>query len=118
MNKVVLIVQLIFFLALLASCCAPMECKPARLGFSAYKPIILALEKSKIDNNVYPVSLPELVPKYLAKIPTSPEQPRPTDVEYEQEKDNYLLKFTYGGPGMNYCSYRSIKSSWFCTGFY
>jgi len=95
-----------------------MECKPAKLGFEAYKPIILALEKYKRDNDRYPKTLNELVPQYVSHIPESPTPSKSSNIEYKTMGEEYELKFKYGGPGMNLCRYGSSESTWNCSGFY
>jgi hypothetical protein len=118
MKNIVVISAFIILILTLSGCCGPMECKPAKVGFNVYEPIIGALEKYKSENNSYPDSLHDLVPKYIAKIPDSPNPPRPSNIEYKKDKENYFLKFTYGGPGMNICKYDSIEKHWLCSGFY
>jgi len=118
MKNIVVISTFIVLIVTLSGCCGPMECKPAKVGFEVYKPIIYALEKYKSENNGYPNSLQDLVPNYIDKIPNSPRPPRPSNIEYKKDKENYLLKFTYGGPGMNICKFGSIEKRWLCSGFY
>lgn len=102
----------------MSGCCGPMECKPAKLGFETYKPLILALNKFKNENQEYPNSLNELVPQYINVIPESPTPNRSSEIEYEKFGKEYELKFSYGGPGMNFCRYGSSESAWNCLGYY
>ena len=110
--------MLVIWVLLLSGCCAPMKCSSAKIGFTLYEPIILALEKYKTDYKEYPDTLNNIVPNYLAKIPNSSNPPWPSDVEYNKEKENFLLIFKYSGPGKNVCEYKSIEKRWVCFGYY
>jgi len=112
------LIVLVVLNVVLAGCCAPMECKPAKLGFRYYAPIIVALENYKLENDDYPSSLNELVPKHLAEIPVSPNPPWPGNAGYEKIKKTFTLAFRYSGPGQNICVYRSTEKKWSCLGYY
>jgi len=109
---------LIILSGALISCCAPMQCQPAKQGFIAYNPLILALDKYNSETNKYPEKLEELIPDYLSTLPKSPTPPRPSNVEYIKLDTGYQLIFHYGGPGMNICKYSSDSKAWSCSGFY
>jgi hypothetical protein len=100
----------------LAGCCAPMECRPAREGFVSYQPVIDVLAKYRDEKGAFPLSLESLTPNYLAKIPAPV---RNSDgLKYTSDGATYELKFSYGGPGNNICTYRSMQDRWDCFGYY
>ena len=104
---------------LLASCasqsaCPPSECKPAKDGFSRYKPVIEALEKYKGENKDFPSSIDMIIPIYITRIPSSAND----QFIYKKYTGYYELGFTYSGPGINYCKYNSKIRKWMCSGNY
>ena len=100
------------------SCCAPQECRPARIGFKLYTPIADALENYKTDHGSYPESLDVLIPLYLEKIPEHTDPNRPTKALYKKNFEGFTLNFRYGGPGINNCEYNSKSKTWKCEGHY
>ena len=83
-------------------------------GYAACDPIIAALEQFQADKGMYPDSLAELVPDYIASIPTEVNN---NPIAYSKTEESYSLQFHYIGPGMNTCEY-TPEDKWQCSGAY
>jgi len=94
----------------------PGKGKMAERGYALCAPLIEALEKYRADNQRYVGSLNGLAPKYLARLPD--EQLNAMRVTYFSRGLDYELSFSYGGPGMNTCIYKSEAGTWSCMGYY
>jgi len=88
----------------------------AERGYAICAPLIAALEKHRTEHQVYVASLTELTPTYLSALPN--EDIKSMHVAYFTGGTNYELSFSYAGPGMNKCTYRSEKQAWSCMGYY
>lgn len=86
----------------------------ANQGYAVCDPIIAALEQSHLKTGVYPEALMELVPDYLADVPT---EVNDEPITYLRTGESYSLQFHYTGPGMNTCTY-TPKDKWQCSGAY
>ena len=84
----------------------------AEHGYAVSGPVIAALEQYKADKGVYPETLAELVPDYLATVPTKDEV---LDFSYSTTGDSFKFSFHYIGPGMNTCTY-TPEEKWQCSG--
>lgn len=109
-----------FWVALLAACVIiPTDEPPgvgekAEKGYAACEPVIAALETYYAENGSYPDKLAELVPTYIASVPTKTSD---LDFSYSKRDNSYALSFHYLGPGMNTCKYTPEKK-WNCSGAY
>jgi len=107
--------------ALTSSCslfaCGPYKCREAREGRALYAPLVTALEDFRARTGSYPATLPELVPAFIDAIPVSTVADGPTELEYAQSDNGYVLSFRYYGPGANRSAY-SPGSRWSCDGYY
>jgi hypothetical protein len=86
----------------------------AELGYAICDPIIAALEQYQVDAGMYPESLSELVPGYIASAPT---EVNDEPLTYSKTDEGYSLQFHYLGPGTNTCTY-TPKDGWHCSGAY
>src|SRR5262245_56859022 len=93
----------------------PGKGSTAEAWFARCQPIIDSLENYKASNHHYPDSLSELVPAYVAAIPD--EELKQGTLRYQRHAESYELKFTYYGPGVNYCISQP-GSKWVCRGYY
>jgi len=108
-------------LVAVAGCPAPGRGAAATSGYLACDPIIRALADYHDARGRYPVRLDELVPRYLARVPTAAaDAPMLLSIEYEAcPPDGYRLQFRYAGPGMNRCAYEpGPDAGWACGGYY
>lgn len=114
---------LILFVALLALAACNLSTateeppgvgEKAERGYSVCRPIVDALEQFRAENDAYPETLAELVPKYLPEVPTEVnDQP----INYIKSAESFSLSFHYIGPGMNTCRY-TPEDQWKCSGAY
>lgn len=119
MKKLLLFIFLIMLFSLTACSLVPTEEPPgvgekAELGYSTCAPIIAALEEFFTQQGTYPDSLKELIPAYLADIPSEVNQ---QPISYIKTDQGYSLSFHYIGPGMNTCTY-TPANGWDCSGAY
>ena len=109
---------LIVVVVALAGCPPPGQGPAARNGYSACGPAINALAAYHAEHGTYPGRLEDLVPRYLARVPTKAES-RLESIRYEPKaSEDYFLEFRYVGPGMNYCDYSPASAKWKCGGYY
>lgn len=94
----------------------PGEGELAERGYALCAPLIGALEKYRSEHQRYADSLIDLTPTYLSALPQ--EEMKSMRVAYFTHGSNYELSFSYAGPGMNTCTYRSEKQAWSCMGYY
>ncbi len=86
----------------------------AELGYAVCDPIVKALEQYQAENDAYPETLTELIPKYLVEVPTDVnDQP----ISYTRTSGSFSLAFHYLGPGMNTCT-STPEGQWQCSGAY
>jgi hypothetical protein len=83
--------------------------------FRRCQPIIESLESYKARNHRYPDALSDLVPAYATALPE--EELKRGALQYRRQEERYVLRFTYYGPGVNYCTYQP-GSKWACSGYY
>ena len=82
------------------------------------QPIIESLESYKASNHTYPATLDNLLPAYSSVISEKElKEGKLQYLEYHRQDDGYKLKFTYYGPGVNYCVYHP-GTKWKCGGYY
>jgi hypothetical protein len=100
-------------------CPRPGEGRKAEAGYRRAAPIIAALERYRSERGSYPDSLASLPPEWL------PEELRGSapryGLHYERKDDRYELTFSYGGPGINHCTYDPAAPEarrWSCGGYY
>ena len=101
-------------LGIIATAEPPGVGEKAERGYSACAPIITALEQVHAQTGEYPDVLAELVPAYIAEIPTEVNQ---EPITYSKTGESYSLSFYYTGPGMNACTY-TPEDRWDCSGAY
>src|SRR5690348_9808202 len=89
-------------------------------GYQRAAPVIEALARYREAHGTFPDSLTQLVPTYLPDsalaVPTPAQERYP--LEYRTDSLGYELVFRYVGPGMNYCTYRSVTAKWKCAGYF
>jgi hypothetical protein len=74
--------------------------------------IVQAIERFNLENQRYPNSLPELVPKYLDNIPRTKMFWKGEDYNYYLENDKINLEFRYNGViGIMYYDFK--KGNWY-----
>jgi|SRR4051812_17732880 hypothetical protein len=109
------ITAILCFAAVVITCVScqtpPGEGWKARAGYRDAQPVITALEKFHADRRRYPADLQELIPAYLAHMPSR-------GFVYRGDGDSFWLQFSYTGPGMNHCSYDSQTRKWRARGYY
>jgi hypothetical protein len=90
----------------------------AEAGFVLSKKVIGELEAFKKQENKYPQSLDELVPKYLDRNPQK-DMNAPVEIGYypDPAKNSYSLKFFYDSPtGLVECNFFHETRKWNCGG--
>jgi hypothetical protein len=131
-----------FFVLLLAGCgiigFPPGKGPKAHAGYRAAAPVISALEKFHKDHGQYPMDVSELVPVYLPdtdallihrkvglmhspRAAASGDQQEFSEIDglvYFRDADDYVLFFSYIGPGVNRCQYDSRTKSWSAMGHF
>lgn len=114
-----LLIALCLLLVIFLSCAPhrsfgpdPGEGEGAIRGYEICVPIITALEEYRKANEDYPDSLGELVPGYLATVPTGING---DPLVYTKQDGAYTLTFSYSGPGSNVCIY-APEHGWQCSG--
>lgn len=117
-NRIILLIAVVI-ITLACNTILPTEEPPgvgdkAERGYAVCNQIINALEQFRVETGDYPESLTELVPKYLAAIPTEVNnQP----ISYTKTEESFSLSFYYIGPGMNACTF-TPEEQWQCSGAY
>jgi hypothetical protein len=115
MRKLIAYSLLVMILLIVSGCGpAPGEGRKAEEGYELSQTIIDALEQYKADQGEYPATLDELIPDYLAAIPTG--QYVDEWVYTPTDDGKYTLMFSYVGPCMNTCTY-SPDGGWDCGGY-
>lgn len=107
------------FIFLFAESCGsekPGEGKLAESGKTLGNNVVKALEKYHDDNKDFPMSLQNLVPKYLDKLPQ--DKDLKFNYSYKNVEKSYVLEFEYSGSGMGIyeCDYTPETKKWICTG--
>lgn len=103
--------------ALCAGCPAPGEGKKAEAGYRSAAPLLEALSRYRGEHGRYPDALAQLPGGYV------PATEAPA-LSYQRQGEHFVLTFSYSGPGMNRCTYRSdsaatnARSAWRCSGYY
>jgi hypothetical protein len=106
--------------------------RKAEAGYRAAAPVIAALETYHEKRGCYPADLHQLVPEFLpddhALLHRGRVQPLnspgktafipPREFGYQSLADDYILSFSYTGPGMNRCWYDSKTRTWSAHGYY
>ncbi len=119
-------------LAPLYGCCSPDTCATAKNTFSALVPVTDALKSYHQQNGKSPDSIEYLFPNGLpSNISANYRhgQSMPTywvktsdgggvTFGYNDTSSGGTLRFSYTGPGMNVCSWKTETSSWKCYGYY
>jgi len=108
----------IILICILEGCCHPNECRPAVLGFDRFKPVIQALENYYKKYEAYPRSLNLLTPEFVENLPSGNSIKGFRNYTYTGAIARYELKFSYGGPGYNLCTYDSVDQDWRCGRLY
>ena len=116
-NRLLLISAIAIVIILACNTVIPTDKPPgvgekAEQGYAASEPVIAALEQYKADKGVYPETLAELAPEYLATVPTKDEV---LGFSYRSTGDSFAFSFHYLGPGMNTCTY-TPEEKWRCSG--
>lgn len=108
---------IILAVSLACNAIAPTEEPPgagetAERGYALSAPVIAALSQFHDDKGFYPDALTELVPDYIATVPTKNDE---LDFSYTKTETSYKFSFHYIGPGMNTCTY-TPEAQWDCSG--
>lgn len=124
------VASLVFFVT---SCGTPAgKGRKAEAGYRGAAPVITALEAFHGKRGRYPSDLHQLVPEFLLdnsallyRGRVQPlNSPRHTasipqqEFGYHLEGDDYILSFSYTGPGINHCWYDSKTQTWSASGHY
>jgi hypothetical protein len=111
---------LIAVAVILSACAAPGEGAKAKSGYTAAGPVIAALEAYRQASGVYPPSLNQLVPRFIAVDQLAATMPdnKVAPFKYRQVDNGYELLFSYAGPGINQCVYKESTKAWKCYGAY
>jgi hypothetical protein len=73
--------------------------------------LVQAIEDYKVRTGEYPVTLDELVPLELARVPNVPGR---GPYGYETGDDWYRLSYVASGVGPIFCRYTSGDLGWYC----
>lgn len=102
----------------LMGCPPPGKGGKAEKGFQRAQTVINALAAYRVDHDIYPETLGELIPEYLKETDLAPPVDPNYPFEYERTQQGYRLSFKYTGPGMNECRYTPEAEEWDCHGYY
>jgi len=114
--------------------------KRAEQGYALSEPIIEALERYHQTLGSYPETFGHLIPEYITEESLNGEKghidywfenqgggtfsiigliSEDVRIEYwlQEEAGKYVLRFSYAGPGMNWCEY-SPGLDWDCEGYW
>ena len=94
----------------------PKRARKPAVGFADAEPIIEALGRFSAENRFYPEALADLVPSYLSEVPGEVDG-YPLDYWATDAGWSFELAFSYSGPGIKGCRYRSA-TGWACNGYY
>ena len=107
------------FVALFFVSCFIGDTGKRQLGRALAAPVLSALQQYHAASGVYPDSLLQLVPTYLAPSALHPSEQRLLNgpLRYVRDSGGFTLSFSYLGPGANTCNI-SPKGRWSCGGLY
>jgi hypothetical protein len=96
----------------------PGKGSKAERGYRKSAPLIAALDRYRVIHGGYPETLEELVPDFLDSLPRESNKDG-VILAYTRSASakDYLISFSYVGPGMNSCTY-SPAVRWKCSGYY
>ena len=113
-QKIITISIVAVFGLMTLACPAPCDIKDdeTRAIHNDLSPIEQAIEDFRKDQNVYPKSLNDLAPKYVAKIPPTAGGRKFDYVRISDDKYNIRVNSRNGGSYSGSCSYSDIEDRW------
>jgi hypothetical protein len=98
------------FLALIVGC-NTLNSEPMRTVTANYAPVIVALERFKIQEGHYPRELGLLVPTFIESLPSQNGELRAL---YVGEDQSFHFEYNFVQRGVKFCTYLSTTKKWGC----